>query len=418
MAEDINKFLNEVKIQFEASDKKLKSYVPESVDIFEDLTAIPNIYETILNKSEELKQDIEERITIMNQNELIIDLLNYKLYEIRYEFSSKIRQLKEEKEKLEYVGVTGEYATEAAFKLVDIQKRILECEEQHESHYRTIKEQILQAQLGYENSVIVLDNSLNTLKKNFANLLLLTETHKAQFDNLKDIEEKLELEYLEEALDQFTSLQMTDWKPKKNMNKPQIPKGLKITKVFGMITYQEAKERNLLDHIISTLMKVKEKEEISTIPTKSGSVSESSGDTNKISSEDVAYLIEHLGTPLTLALAEITAVQPQDPIHYLGHWLFKYLYNQEVNEVDKIKIDQLTQERTRVARETWHKFVEEEAKAAIFDMIARAEEVAIKAELLRIERELIAQEEEEEALDDEARDKFGPYDENVDQKTA
>lgn len=72
-----------------------------------------------------------------------------------------------------------------------------------------------------------------------------------------------------------------------------------------------------------------------------------------MSMEDVNYLKKYLGLPLTLALAEITAVQPKDPIHYLGHWLFKYRYNQENEEIQKIEIGHLTEERNRLAAERW-----------------------------------------------------------------
>lgn len=65
------------------------------------------------------------------------------------------------------------------------------------------------------------------------------------------------------------------------------------------------------------------------------------------------YLKENLGIPLTLALAEITSVQPRDPIHYLGHWLFKYRYNQEVSDVKKIELQQINDERNKLAKERW-----------------------------------------------------------------
>jgi hypothetical protein len=72
-----------------------------------------------------------------------------------------------------------------------------------------------------------------------------------------------------------------------------------------------------------------------------------------MSSEDVKYLKQYVGKPLTLALAEITAKQPRDPIHYLGHYLFKYRYNQELEEEQKQEIDELTQERKLLAQERW-----------------------------------------------------------------
>lgn len=81
-----------------------------------------------------------------------------------------------------------------------------------------------------------------------------------------------------------------------------------------------------------------------------------SGDTaseSSFSSDDAKYLKQHLGIPLTLALAEITAVQPRDPIHYLGHWLFKYRYNQELSDLKKNEIQQVLEERQAFAAKRW-----------------------------------------------------------------
>ncbi|CAG9817231.1 unnamed protein product [Phaedon cochleariae] len=180
------------------------------------------------------------------------------------------------------------------------------------------------------------------------------------------------------------------------------------TKSSQELSHHEALDQDLLNnmhHIFSSVKLIDTPEQDST--SLSESRSSRSSDRSKMSSEDVAYLKENLGTPLTLALAEISAVQPRDPIHYLGHWLFKYRYNEEVRDVQRIEVEQLTEARDKLAKEKWHAFVEKEAKAAVFDMIARAEEEALENELLRIEKELADQEEED--LDYEARDKFEAF---------
>lgn len=74
---------------------------------------------------------------------------------------------------------------------------------------------------------------------------------------------------------------------------------------------------------------------------------------SRISSQDVSYLKENLGKPLALALAEITTLQPRDPVHYLGHWLFKYRYNQQIDDVNKTEMDLLTDMRHKIAKERW-----------------------------------------------------------------
>lgn len=72
---------------------------------------------------------------------------------------------------------------------------------------------------------------------------------------------------------------------------------------------------------------------------------------SRMGSEDVHYLKTVLGKPLTLALAEITAKQPRDPIHYLGHWLMKYRYNQELSVKQQQEMQELIGERDRLERE-------------------------------------------------------------------
>ena len=51
---------------------------------------------------------------------------------------------------------------------------------------------------------------------------------------------------------------------------------------------------------------------------------------------DGKYVAEHLGTALTLALAEIADCRPWDPIEYLGQWLYKYRENR--NYIEKVSL--------------------------------------------------------------------------------
>ena len=46
---------------------------------------------------------------------------------------------------------------------------------------------------------------------------------------------------------------------------------------------------------------------------------------------DGKYVAEHLGTALTLALAELAERRPKDPIEYLSMWLYKYKENMDYN---------------------------------------------------------------------------------------
>lgn len=64
---------------------------------------------------------------------------------------------------------------------------------------------------------------------------------------------------------------------------------------------------------------------------------------------DSIYIKKHLGIPLTLALAEIVAKRPSDPIHYLGHWLLKWRWNQEQKQCLEDKVHALIEDRKKIA---------------------------------------------------------------------
>lgn len=134
-------------------------------------------------------------------------------------------------------------------------------------------------------------------------------------------------------------------------------RGLKVTGAGQLttasgriLTMDEAVKLGLLEGIsLTDLMKyievTREEEEVRS-EASSGKTTESG-----MSSADIHYLKTVAGRALTLALAEITAKHPRDPIHYLAHWLMKYRYNQELDEVRKREVDELTAERHRLAKE-------------------------------------------------------------------
>lgn len=118
-----------------------------------------------------------------------------------------------------------------------------------------------------------------------------------------------------------------------------------------------------------------------------------------MSSEDVQYLKNTIGKPLVMAIAEITAKQPRDPIHYLAHWLIKYRYNQEIQQQTQREVDELTAERDRLRRERLKRLMEQEIQDALSTMIMRTENLAyqheIEAAMLK-RMQMLTDEEEEE----------------------
>ena len=62
-------------------------------------------------------------------------------------------------------------------------------------------------------------------------------------------------------------------------------------------------------------------------------------------SADSAYLKEHVGDALTLALSEICQKRPSDPISYLSQWLLKYVENMEHKKQLALDAETLSRER-------------------------------------------------------------------------
>ncbi|CAH2012221.1 unnamed protein product [Acanthoscelides obtectus] len=368
-----------------------------------------------------MKENIQERIRIVEKTELIMNLLQYRMYEIRLRFHDEIQSINStEKRTQDRNDVEGNRVA-GCFQIIETEKEIAECQNTYDAQHRCVKEQMLEAQARYEKSVNILDDGLEVMKKNFSNLLLLLEAEKAIMEekqfSLEDVKNFIAMENVEAVMERFTEMQTEGWKTRAVDNVSDLPatKGLKITSTGLLVTesgrqvtYQEAREQKLLDNIkiFDFVYEQDKKSSNDLMSVKSAAESKSSGDSSRMTSEDVNYLKENLGIPLTLALAEITTVQPKDPIHYLGHWLFKYRYNQEMSDIQTIEINQLCEERDRIARERWHKFIEEEARTAVIDMILRAEEQATRNEWIRIQRELEEEKEHEERLADEARDVF------------
>ncbi|VEN50640.1 unnamed protein product [Callosobruchus maculatus] len=277
--------------------------------IDKDISGIQNKYDLIIGDLRDMKENIEERIKIVEQTELIMNLLHYRMYEIRYDFTMKLNQLTQQKADLKTGMMLKETESQAAFKIIETEKEITECQ------------------------------------NNFSNLLLLLEAEKAIIEDkkysLEDVKNVIALEDIEAVMDKFTEMQTEGWKTRAvdNISVLSAAKGLKITTTGLLITesgrqitYQEAREQKLLDNIniFDFVYEQEKKSSVDLMSVESAGESKSSGDSSQMTSEDVNYLKENLGIPLTLALAEITAVQPKDPIHYLGHWLFKYRYNQEI----------------------------------------------------------------------------------------
>lgn len=170
----------------------------------------------------------------MDKAELIMNILNYKTYEIRYDFRMKITNLQQARDKLSSASDGTKTDSEIALQLVDIEKEISELEGSFESQMQSIKEQKLvnigwylsettyninrfqEAQKQYEDASNYLDASLENVQKYYNVLLLLIQAEKEQLSDLQneiaEVKHGIILEGLQRDMDHFTELQTGGWR--------------------------------------------------------------------------------------------------------------------------------------------------------------------------------------------------------------
>ncbi|KAL3288977.1 hypothetical protein HHI36_003420 [Cryptolaemus montrouzieri] len=361
----------------------------------------------------EIAEYVNTKCRMIDKMNILMCILTFKIFEIQHAFNAKLDAFKERREN---IMLSKEDEEMIPVELLNLDREMRELQLSHHDESRKYKQQKIDIQLEYEKVTSILDNHLEIMKKNLA---FLSEEHD-KFTTETKRSEPLLIDYIIlAAIEEFTVLTETfESKQKKGWKAlygdEQVldtlqSRGLAVSKSGYILTedgekisYDEAESRNLLMGLDfrNKLFPKEEKENEDIIPTPSSiqtfGESEKESLASQISSEDVSYLKETLGKPLTLALAEITSRQPRDPIHYLGHWLFKYRYNQELDITQKQEYEALMVERNRLLKEKLHRLYEEEAKLVIFEMINNAENEAIRKELERILREQVMGGEDED----------------------
>ncbi|XP_048754056.2 uncharacterized protein LOC125665462 [Ostrea edulis] len=113
---------------------------------------------------------------------------------------------------------------------------------------------------------------------------------------------------------------------------------------------------------------------------------------------DGRYVAEHLGTALTLALAEIAECRPWDPIEYLGQWLYKYRENRNhIDQQEKLMAEIREEEKQKAVEEKEREKIKEE-QVAIMEAERREREKAEEERRRKEKEELQRQAREMDAL--------------------
>ncbi|KAJ3649816.1 hypothetical protein Zmor_021536 [Zophobas morio] len=376
------------------------------------------LVEKMLQGLSEIDFSIQRKTEALENLDVTIQIVNYKIGEATQEFKTKIGEMQNQRSRLLS---SIDNKSELSLIINDLDKKISDLEKELDYKSKSFRQEKIAFQQQAEALMFQLDEDAELMEDRLKDL-------KAELDvqmgtlyraHVVLINQKFTpmIEQLEQHLLYYQKLKQTEWKVEHtDMKLTEIlqdkgievtPSGKLLTRTGSVMTFGEAQEKGYFKEVSISLDKIlqffKEREQqqqaIDQIGPPDVSISsEASTTESKMSTEDVKYLKQYVGKPLTLALAEITAKQPRDPIHYLGHYLFKYRYNQELEEVRKREIDELTEERKVLAEERWKRFVEEEARNAVMDMIIRAENIALQNELKRIEEQQLRALEEEEGF--------------------
>ncbi|XP_044745377.1 uncharacterized protein LOC123307222 [Coccinella septempunctata] len=368
----------------------------------------------IISQMREISQFINLKCGMIDKMNILMCILTFKIFDIQHKFNVKLDLLKAQREN---IILSKDDENMIPIDLLELDREMRELQYRHHERSRGYKQQKIEMQIEYEKINGTLDQHLDILK---GHLKMLKDEHENFLADTKRAEPLL-IDYIIQSaveefsvvIEQFEGKQIKGWKSlegDEEMLDNLQSRGLAVSKSGYILTeggerlsYDEAEKRQLLEGLdfrsrIFSPAEQQANEDIVGTPSSVQTIEETEKESlgSQISSEDVSYLKDTLGKPLTLAIAEITAKQPRDPIHYLGHWLFKYRYNQELDVTQKQEYEALMLERNRLLKEKLQRLYEEEAKLVIFEMINNAENEAIRKELERILREQVMGGEDEE----------------------
>ncbi|KAF2882977.1 hypothetical protein ILUMI_23205 [Ignelater luminosus] len=387
-----------------------------------EISKVQAQHDQILAELEQKKKALRQRLLSLEKLDLLINVLTYKIFEAQHDYRSDMEALHKQKEEL--LKRTDLTKSQMALALAELDLKIADRTNMHEAAMMSLEGQ--RTELRKESALKSehMDTTMEALKMQHDMMLTELEAQKlgATQSEIEEIDRRIaELRRMyDKDVENLKQLQEQGWRDldsEERLSAILESRGLRVTPSGNfltasgrLLTRSEASCLGLLEGIEpsswnSILQGHRDLGKTGSEASLTQASSTISTET-RMSSEDIHYLKTALGKPLTLALAEITAKQPKDPIHYLGHWLFKYRYNQEVDVFKKQEIQELMNERDRLEKEKINVLLQDEAHKVIMDMVIKAEEEVIRNELERIAREAAMLQAEDEGLH---RDVLGAF---------
>lgn len=334
---------------------------------------IQNEHDKALFELEKRKQSLKKRLSTIEKLDLLINALTHKIFELQYQYQKQVKELGLKRE--ETLNKQGISEHEKEELIDEIDKAIKNLQNAHEDEITGLENQRSSLQTQCATKTQHMDVMTDSLKQQHQIILKQLEESKmdATPSHLKEINRRIgELNKLfEKDIKILHQLQSEGWKNKEEQVFELLQsRGICVTQSNKFLTSSgshltrsEASRLGLLEGInfdsFSDVFDQPEEENSS-----ESQLSSELSILDRMDTDDVLYLKTVFAKPLTLALAEITSKQPRDPIHYLGHWLFKYRYNQEMSVKRKQEIQELIYERERYEKERLRAMYENEAAKA------------------------------------------------------
>lgn len=343
--------------------------------------------------------DLAKRLASVQELDELIKAITWKMFDTEHEFQNAMSKLILEKRSLlDNMELKG---SKVYLPLAEVDRKMADLNNAHNAIMASLEAQRKEIRQESIRKVQDLNAVLETITSQFDDMINELETSKKLMDEsfTQDVDLRMDMIrnlYLKD-LELLLQFQKQGWQPEINMLQLESileARGLQYTKPTGSLS-SKTECVEFVDKL-SSGSSCYAQDKPST--TDYGSPCTSTSIDSILSSNDCRYLQKVLGAPLTLALTEITMKQPRDPIHYLGHWLYKYRYNQEVDVAKKQEIRDLMEERERIEREAHRRMLNDEARTLLFNLIARAEEEAVLNELRRIQRDMLMAQEEGETV--------------------